>query len=37
MMIFGTLGPSGSNHDWVTQRYLAFHGLAEARVALFAF
>lgn len=36
MVIFGTLGPAGSNHDWVAQRYLAFHGLERARVAVFA-
>ena len=36
MLIFGTLGPAGSNHDWVARRYLAFHGLDDARVALFA-
>ena len=36
MLIFGTLGPSGSNHDWVAKRYLAFHGLDDAEVELFA-
>ncbi len=36
MLIFGTLGPAGSNHDWVAKRYLEFHGLDEARVELFA-
>lgn len=35
MLVFGTLGPTGSNHEWVAHRYLAFHGLARARVALF--
>jgi hypothetical protein len=28
-IVFATLGPSGSNHDLVTGRYLAFQGLAE--------
>ncbi|MCG8509942.1 MAG: hypothetical protein MI741_12010 [Rhodospirillales bacterium] len=36
MLIFGTLGPSGSNHDWVARRYLGFHGLDDARIELFA-
>ena len=35
MLIFATLGPGGSNHEWVARRYLAFHGLTDARVALF--
>jgi len=35
MLIFGTLGPAGSNHDWVAKRYLDFHGLDNARVELF--
>ncbi|MGT0250410.1 hypothetical protein [Burkholderia pyrrocinia] len=26
---FLTLGPSGSNHEFVTRRYLAFHGVAD--------
>jgi hypothetical protein len=26
---FVTLGPAGSNHEYVTRRYLAFHGIAE--------
>lgn len=35
MLSFVTLGPSGSNHDFVLRRYLAAHGLAErARVGL---
>lgn len=36
MLVFATLGPAGSNHDWVAQRYLAFHGLADARLELHA-
>lgn len=35
MLIFGTLGPEGSNHDWVAKRYLDFHGLADARIELY--
>lgn len=36
MQVFATLGPSGSNHDYVARRYLAFHGLeGAARVELF--
>lgn len=27
MIKFVTLGPAGSNHEFVTERYLAFHGL----------
>jgi hypothetical protein len=29
MIRFATLGPAGSNHEFVMQRYLEFHGLAE--------
>ena len=36
MLVFATLGPAGSNHDWVAQRYLAFHGLTNARLVLYA-
>ena len=36
MLRFGTLGPSGSNHDWIARRYLAFHGLKDSEVRLFA-
>jgi hypothetical protein len=36
MLVFGTLGPAGSNHEWVTKRYLAFHGLGRARLDLFS-
>lgn len=37
MPVFATLGPSGSNHDHVARRYLAFHGVDQvARIALFA-
>ncbi len=35
MLTFGTLGPAGSNHDWVAQRYLEFHRLSHARIELF--
>ena len=31
---FATLGPAGTNHDLVTRRYLAFHGLEDAEVVL---
>lgn len=35
-MKLGTLGPAGSNHDWVAARYLAFHGLTDdATVVVF--
>ncbi|SMG45989.1 hypothetical protein [Paraburkholderia susongensis] len=30
MLRFITLGPSGSNHEFVAGRYLEFHGLADA-------
>jgi hypothetical protein len=33
-LIFVTLGPDGTNHDLVTRRYLTFHGLHSASVAL---
>ncbi|MEM7777307.1 MAG: hypothetical protein AAF732_17020 [Pseudomonadota bacterium] len=35
-IVFGTLGPSGSNHDWVARRYLQAHGLSRAKLKLFA-
>ena len=35
MLIFGTLGPAGSNHDWVARRYLDFHRLQQAQIELF--
>lgn len=35
MLTFGTLGPEGSNHDWVTKQYLAFHRLRQAHIKLF--
>ena len=35
MLVFGTLGPTGSNHEWVAKRYLGFHGLNRARLELF--
>ena len=28
-MKFITLGPAGSNHEFVTRRYLAFHGIGD--------
>ena len=34
MLTFATLGPQGSNHELVTQNYLAFHGLAESQIVL---
>ena len=34
MLTFATLGPAGSNHEFVTERYLAFHGLEGANVVL---
>ena len=35
MLAFGTLGPAGSNHQWVAQRYMDFNGLGQARLDLF--
>lgn len=35
MVIFATLGPEGSNHELVTQRYIAFHNLHHASIRLF--
>ena len=34
ILTFATLGPAGSNHEFVTERYLAFHGLEGANVVL---
>jgi hypothetical protein len=34
-IVFGTLGPEGTNHDYVTKRYLEFHGLKDAKIRLF--
>jgi len=34
MLTFATLGPAGSNHEFVTERYLALHGLEGAKVLL---
>lgn len=34
MLTFATLGPAGSNHEFVTERYLERHGLVEAQVVL---
>ena len=36
MTVFATLGPAGSNHDYVTRRYLRFHNLERASIKLFA-
>lgn len=33
MIVFATLGPAGTNHELVTKRYLAFHGI-DARIEL---
>ena len=34
MIVFTTLGPAGSNHELVTRRYLALHGLDDAAIVL---
>jgi hypothetical protein len=34
MLTFATLRPAGSNHEFVPERYLAFHGLDGADVVL---
>ncbi|MEM7252145.1 MAG: hypothetical protein AAF493_12030 [Pseudomonadota bacterium] len=34
MRVFATLGPSGSNHELVTERYIEFHNISDAQVAL---
>lgn len=34
MLTFATLGPDGSNHQLVTQRYLDFHKITDGRVLL---
>ena len=36
MLTFATLGPKGSNHDWIAQRYLTVQGLDYAGLELFA-
>jgi hypothetical protein len=36
MVIFATLGPEGSNHEWVAKRYAAFHNLRDVSIVLFA-
>jgi hypothetical protein len=36
MVIFATLGPAGSNHEWVTKRYMEFHRLRHASIELFS-
>ena len=33
-LIFATLGPAGSNHEYVTERYLALHGLEDSEIRL---
>jgi hypothetical protein len=34
MLKVATLGPSGTNHELVTKRYLAFHGVSAAEIVL---
>jgi hypothetical protein len=34
MIVFATLGPGGTNHELVTRRYIAFHGLDDAQIRL---
>lgn len=34
--VFGTLGPAGSNHDFVARRYMAAHSLEASALRLFA-
>jgi hypothetical protein len=34
-IMFGTLGPEGTNHEYVTKRYLEFHGIDDAGIRLF--
>ena len=34
MRIFCTLGPTGSNHELVTRRYIEFHAIEAARIEL---
>jgi hypothetical protein len=36
MLVFATLGPSGSNHELVSRQYLDFHGLLDAKLCLVA-
>ncbi len=33
---FGTLGPEGNNHDYVTRRYIRFHKLSGAVVSVYS-
>ncbi len=35
MLTFGTLGPTGSNHEWVTKGYMACHRLSRAHLQLY--
>ncbi|MFY0610497.1 MAG: hypothetical protein JXQ99_03135 [Hyphomicrobiaceae bacterium] len=35
MLTFGTLGPAGSNHEWVAKRYMDFHGLGRCHLDMF--
>lgn len=35
MLRIATFGPSGTNHELVTRRYLAFHGITAADVVLY--
>ena len=34
-LVFGTLGPAGSNHDFVTRRYTEAHRLENAKIIYF--
>jgi hypothetical protein len=34
VIVFATLGPSGTNHELVTRRYIDFHGIEQARIEL---
>ena len=36
MITFGTLGPAGSNHDWVARQYLTIQNLDHVELELFA-
>ncbi|MDA9433561.1 hypothetical protein XH88_17540 [Bradyrhizobium sp. CCBAU 51627] len=33
-MTFATLGPAGTNHEFVTKEYIKFHGIPEAKIVL---
>jgi hypothetical protein len=34
MITFATLGPAGTNHEFVTQRYIGLHEIDDARIEL---